>query len=429
MRASSRSGRFGAILATTAVITLAACGGTGEVGSDDETNGGDSVTLTLTGLTDQQAAIEALIEAYKEEEPNVTIQANYAPVDQLQTSLRTQLGAGNAPDIHAVWPGQGTAMSVDELTDADLMTELDDPAWLEYVPDNLKPLFGADGKTYMWAPGVSLIGTIYNKQVFEDANLEIPETWSELLAAAETLKAAGIAPFAVGNQTSWVTQLVVYGIAASTAYTEDPEIAEKMLAGETTFATSGWREVFERYKLLLDAGYFNDNPNGTSIEQQINLVASGQAAMAVHVSAVQLQVDAAAEGRAEIGLFPFPANDEPDGLQIPIGVSVGLGISSGSDHQEEARAFLDFIGDPARMVEFSKMAALLPFGAQSEEDIDPLLRPFAPFLEEGKAVPYMDQKWPNAEIQTVHFAMIQELVGGQATIDEVLAKLDEAYQK
>jgi raffinose/stachyose/melibiose transport system substrate-binding protein len=41
----------------------------------------------------------------------------------------------------------------------------------------------------------------------------------------------------------------------------------------------------------------------------------------------------------------------------------------------------------------------------------------------------MDQRWPNAEVQPVHFAVIQELLGGKISVDGALTKMDEAYVK
>ena len=38
-------------------------------------------------------------------------------------------------------------------------------------------------------------GIYYNVDLFKKHNLEIPQTWEELLQVAETLKAAGVIPF------------------------------------------------------------------------------------------------------------------------------------------------------------------------------------------------------------------------------------------
>ena len=61
--------------------------------------------------------------------------------------------------------------------------------------------------------------------------------------------------------------------------------------------------------------------------------------------------------------------------------------------------------------------------------MDPVLKPFLPYLSDNKAVPFMDQRWPNAEVQPTHFAVVQELLGGKTTVDGALKKMDEAYRK
>ena len=71
----------------------------------------------------------------------------------------------------------------------------------------------------------------------------------------------------------------------------------------------------------------------------------------------------------------------------------------------------------------------IPLKVDANSTIDPVLKPFLPLINQNKAVPFMDQRWPNAEVQPTHFAVVQELLGGKTTIDDALAKLDEAYRK
>ena len=63
------------------------------------------------------------------------------------------------------------------------------------------------------------------------------------------------------------------------------------------------------------------------------------------------------------------------------------------------------------------------------DKLDPLVEPFASFVKEDKAVPFMDQEWPNAKVQPVHFAGIQELFAGKTTIPKMLKSMDEAYEQ
>src|SRR5262245_26667811 len=122
--AGFRAWTWSAGLAFTTVALVACGSGTQDSSSSDSGAGAGNassskpVTLTLTSITDAKVGWEPLIAAYKKVAPNVTIKASYAPTDQLQTALRAQLGAGNAPDLFAAWPGNGSAMAIQQLAPA-----------------------------------------------------------------------------------------------------------------------------------------------------------------------------------------------------------------------------------------------------------------------------------------------------------------------
>jgi raffinose/stachyose/melibiose transport system substrate-binding protein len=428
--ARGRTALTALVLLVLAAVVGACGGGTSDDGGGGGSGGGanEDVTLEMRAITDNQAAWEELIASYKTVAPNVTINASFAPTDQLQTALRAQLGAGGGPDLHVVWPGNGSAMAVAQLAPTGLLADLTDQKWVGTVPEGTRPLLGVEGKTYMWSPSITPIGAIYNKKVFKRAGVEIPTTWDEFLAAGDKLKAAGVIPVALGLQTPWITQLIPYAIAPSTAFAEDPQLAENMLAGEKSFTDSGWGDVFERYLEMNERGLFNPNPNGTTFEQQTELVASGKAAMAIQVTGTLPGYLDAAKNPDDIGTFPFPAAESADDLKIPAGISAGIGISAKTPNMEAAKAFVEWLGEPEQMGTFAKGGYAVPLVSAGGE-LDPLVQPFAPFVEESKSVPFMDQQWPNAKVQPVHFAGIQELFAGEKTVPQLLSDLDEAYQQ
>lgn len=88
----SRRGFLGLTGGVAALGALAACGGT---------SGSGGGTLRLVGVADQQKPLDLLLKEYTA----AKFSTSYAPTDQVQTSVRTQLGAGNAPDVHVVFPG------------------------------------------------------------------------------------------------------------------------------------------------------------------------------------------------------------------------------------------------------------------------------------------------------------------------------------
>ena len=400
-------------VAATAALT--ACGGSG---SDDG--------LRLVGVADQQKPLDALTKAYGK----VTFNASYAPTDQVQTSVRTQLGAGNAPDIHVVYPGNGSAMSMVQIAGANLLADLSDQAWTQKIPENFKPAFQNKGKTYMYSAGSSVIGAVYNKKVFAAAGVgQPPTTWPEFLALCEKLKQAGKVPIALGAQTPWVTQLITYALVPSTVYVKNPDFDKEMAAGKASFADSGWVDALEMYLDLQKRGYFNDNPNGTTFEQQASMVATGEAAMAIQVSAVLPDFRKAAANADDLSMFPVPGADTADQVWIPAGIVVGLGVSARGKKQADAKKFIEFLGEQKNINAWSEAVACVPLVRDASSKIDPVLDSFLPYMEGNKAVPFMDQAWPNAEVQPAHFAVVQELLGGKTTIPEALAKLDQTYRK
>jgi raffinose/stachyose/melibiose transport system substrate-binding protein len=400
---------------------FAACGS----GTQGEGGGGDS--LRLVGVADQKAPIDEMIKRYRERNPDVSLKTSFAPTDQVQTSVRAQLGAGNAPDVHVLYPGNGSSMAMVQVAEAGLLADLSDQPWVEMIPDSFRPAFEKDGKVYLFSVGSTVIGAIYNKDVFEQAGVEPPATWSELLDVCRRIKRAGKVPIALGNQTPWITQLINYALVPSTVFAKNPDFAEQHLAGKASFAESGWRDAMAMYVELQERGFFNDNPNGTTFEQQTAMVATGEAAMAVQVSAVLPAFEDAAKDPDVLAMFPFPGADDPEKVWIPAGVVVGFGVSSNAKNPDAAKEFLAFMGEEENLVKYSEIIGAIPMAPGAS--VDPVIEPFVPYIEENRSVPFMDQQWPNAEVPPVHFSVVQRLLGGEIDVDRALREMDEAYTK
>ncbi|MFJ1678539.1 extracellular solute-binding protein [Streptomyces sp. NPDC088251] len=392
-------------------------------------SGGGSGKLRVVGVADQQKPVEELVALYRESHPDDEFATSFAPTDQVQTVVRTQLAGGNAPDVHVLYPGSGSAMSMVELAKAGLLADLSGQAWTKEVPASFHPAYRYEGKTYLYSAGSSVIGAIYNKNAFAGAGVEPPGTWSELLDVCAALKARGVIPIALGAQTPWVTQLITYALVPNAVYAKNPGFDTEMAAGKAHFRGSGWADAMGKYQELQRRGFFNDNPNGTTYEQQTSLVASGKAAMAVQVSAVLANFRQATRKPDDLGMFPFPGGDDAANLWIPAGVVVGLGVSARSAEGAGARGFIEFLGRQENVDRWARSVAAIPFRRGPSTAIDPVLKGFLPLIDDNRAVPFMDQSWPNAEVQPAHFAAVQNLLAGRTDVDGALGQMDEAYGK
>jgi len=140
-----------------AVGTLAACGGN----AGSSSSGGQ---LKVIGAGSQEAGLRRALDDYKKAHSDFDFNLSFSPADQLQTALRAQLAAGNAPDMHAVYPGNGSAMSMVQLSKANLLADLSDQSWTQKTPTGFKGAFGQNDKTYIFSPGTSVLGAIYNRR-------------------------------------------------------------------------------------------------------------------------------------------------------------------------------------------------------------------------------------------------------------------------
>ena len=86
--------RTSRILALGAVAAL----GITAVGcSNDASTSDDKNALTISGVSNEKAALDAVIPMFEEEYPDIDVTVETSALDQYQPTIRTQLSSGTAP--------------------------------------------------------------------------------------------------------------------------------------------------------------------------------------------------------------------------------------------------------------------------------------------------------------------------------------------
>lgn len=427
MRSMSSRTATVALVCALGLSALAGCGSSSSSAGDAKPDPNKKVTLRLVGTADLKAPAEKVIADYKAKHPNVTIQASFPQTDQYVTATRAQLGGANGADLIAVFPGAGNAMSMAPLAKAGVLADLSDASWAAKIPERAKPLVTAEGKSYFFPLAAGVIGVAYNKAVFAKAGVTVPTTYPELLSACSAFRAKGIEPMAIGMKTDFVPQFISYAMVPSLVYAKDQHFDQQQASGSATFSNSGWREAFNRYVKLEKGGCFNKGFTGTSFDDAQKMVAQGKAAMEVTVSEAFPAVQQAAKDPSQIAMFPFPAADSAEANWVPSNVSVGFGLNARSKNQGAAKQFLDFVNSPAEAAKWANSLGDLPLG---DNPVAPVgIKEMVPPIAAGHVAGYPDQSWPNAQVQTVHNAVVQELFTGQASVADALKKMDDAYKQ
>ena len=195
--------RKGFLVSLLAVALVAGgCAGgeptTGGGNGDGEGGGEVSVVGVWTGT--EQESFQAVLDAFEEESG---VSARYQSSDDLGTFLGTQIEGGDPPDV-AMVPQPGL---VADLAGNDSLVELGDDARA-----NLEENYGQ-----YWIDLASVDGTLYgvyfkaaskgtwwyNTQAFEQAGVQPPGTWDEMLQAAHTVNASGVPFLSIGGADAW----------------------------------------------------------------------------------------------------------------------------------------------------------------------------------------------------------------------------------
>jgi raffinose/stachyose/melibiose transport system substrate-binding protein len=219
----------------------------------------------------------------------------------------------------------------------------------------------------------------------------------------------------------------LYALAATTVFGPDPDFAQKMAAGQATFAGSAWTQAIAKYLDMDKAGCFQKNPLGTNYEASQDLAATGKTLGIVQGN----WVVALLKQKNPSGTFvlkALPATDDPAKFIMPAAAGAGYGVNAKAKNKDLALKFITFVMSPEGMSVFNKKQGSLPSLPNSASTVDPALTEVSTFINDNRTVPFMDQLWPNAKVQQTMLSGLQEIFSGQSTPDKVLAKMDTDYK-
>jgi alpha-glucoside transport system substrate-binding protein len=235
-------------LAAMAML-LAACGTAGA--SPD-----GAITL-LHGITgpDEQAALQAVIDAF-EEETGTRVQVEVSP--DFDTVIITRVTGGNPPDV-ALYPQPGVLGRLAERGDVIPLREVGvdvDQLQDELIEGAIESATFGD-ETYGVVSKVNVKSLLwYAAGPLEEAGYDVPETWEDLVEVSEALAEdlsdqRSAAPWCIGMEsggdtgwvaTDWLENLVLR--------LHGPDVYDAWVDGEVAFDSPEIREAFEELERL-----------------------------------------------------------------------------------------------------------------------------------------------------------------------------------
>lgn len=241
---------------------------------------GSDVEATLDVWTyyggDGTAMAEFAAEQIKKKFPNVTLNFEAYPQDGGQT-VKTRAAAGDLPDLLLV--DSGTLMT---LAKSGNIVPLDDFVekfnignyYTEAIMENC--LESEDGHVYQFPMGsISPILWYYNRQLFEDNDIKVPENYDELLDAVKKFRELDITPMSMFGKEPWP----LGAFFDSFAMKKNESGLYALSTGDAKASDGSYSEAVGKIKELIDAGIFQEGSTNADFDTASALFKSGKAAM------------------------------------------------------------------------------------------------------------------------------------------------------
>lgn len=394
------------------------------------TSGTIRVVALASGVSGSQSPVALLVHDFEAANPKIKVKLSTLPFDQYAQVIRAQINAGSPPDVIQTTSGYGNAIAVNELARANTLLDLSGESWVGEIPSQFRDVFGTNQKTYQYAPTKSAIGLIYDKQAFATKHLDVPQTFPELVDLCRREAGPGRSLLALGAQETVNLLFVGYALAASTAYSQDPQFPSERLADKTKFRDSrGWLQSLQELKEMNQAKCFGASPAGLSTDAATHLLARGKALATISVLE-SLPVVQTAASQGEWAVAPFPGGSDDAATRVPVGVSAGFAVPRKAKQSILAKRFIAFLATPANTARFAANSKSIPLftAGTTGSGVPTAAQALGPYLAPVRSVTYLDQYWPSAEVEQNYMKDLQALVTGQISPDAILQDMDQSWQ-
>jgi len=288
----------------------------------------------------------------------------------LDSSSNLQAGflRGNPPDLGLLNYNMEMARFMERgaLSDLSDMPEAD--RILPEVQDLVDQYATYPGRTSVLPYSVMAASVIYNTQVFDEQGIEVPQTYDELIAVCDQLKAAGITPFYGTFKDPWTVAQGWFDYTVG-GEVDVADFFEKLYDEGTNVGPESsvsfqkdFAEPVDRMQQLID-DYTNADAASKGYGDGNLAFANGEAAMYLQGPWAFGEIAKTAPD-LELGTFPLPMTDDPDDLRVRVNIDLAAWIPEVSPNKAGAREFLSYLFQKDVMDAYN--AAQLGYGTTTD---------------------------------------------------------------
>jgi raffinose/stachyose/melibiose transport system substrate-binding protein len=281
---------------------------------------------------------QKIIPAFEAAHPGIRVKFNGVQNVDYMPTLWASLKDGKAGDLITCRPFDDSLA----LFKAGHLAELTEMSGMENFPSFAQSPWQTDsGAQTFCVPMASVIhGFFYNKKIFSELGLTVPQTRDAFFAALDKVKADGrYVPLAMSGSESWVSsELGFQNIGPNYWKGEDGRLA--LIGGQERLDNPQYVKVFE--ELARWRPYLGEGGESRDYAATNELFTSGKAAFYV---AGSWEI-APFTGKVDFGVMRPPVAKQGDGCFFTDHTDIGMGLNPASKYKEAAMAFLQWLTTP-----------------------------------------------------------------------------------
>ena len=294
----------------------------------------------------------------------------------------------------------------------------------ENLRDVVKTANTIDGKLVAIPQEVVAYGLFINKDMFDQYNLELPETPEDFLECCRVFKENGIETPVGANR--WWLETFVLALAYADLYNSGNTEAEieALNSGESKYSDY-MRPGFEFLQEMIDCGYIDAEKAYVSeaIEGEGEDFLAGKTPVVMAYWGAANSETAYGNPDFNMLVIGFPSSRG----QMPVISMTGFGVGSNAEHAEDELNVLDVILSDEALHIYAETINVISPSKNVEVDCIPALQPLNDRIEEnvyvlGTNAGMQLEQWGNTCL------VVRELLNG-ATVDECMAEFDRLQEE
>ncbi|MBV2353985.1 extracellular solute-binding protein [Streptomyces sp. J2-1] len=271
-----------------------------------------------------------------------------------------------------------------------VLSDLADRPAARRIPANIaaltEPYATYPGRTSVLPYSLTAAGVVYNKRIFAEHRLPVPETWSQFIDVCEELRKAGVTPIYATLKEVWTVWQGLFDYAVG-SLVDTPSFFSRLTAqGEDIGPDSpvSFQKDFalpmERARTLTK--YFNKDAAGRTYSDGNLAFGKGKAAMYFQGPWALTQI-AAVDPHLELGTFALPVTERAADRRARVSIDLGLWIPTAAQHPEEAKELVDFLMEPEIIDAYNRDNLAYGVTKDAPPASDPRLAGLQPYVDKG----------------------------------------------